>query len=413
MAHNCGNGPVCTIIPAYLLQNIVDSESATENQRTCAARTIARTHAIRTAFHAPGAAPQQPSIVPNYMHQAIIDSPETSVEEKERAQKNIAAAAALRPSRAPRLMRTIYDCEQTSQLPGNQVRRESEVAVQDVSTNEVYDFFGTTFEFYSQVFKRNSVDGNGLTLKGSVHYDDEEPPPGFNNAFWTETGNQMIFGDGDGELFTNFTRSLDVIAHELTHGITQFSSGLPYHLQSGALNESLSDVFGVMTKQWFLKQEAKDADWLVGAEIFTPAVQGDALRSMKAPGTAYNDPRFGKDRQVGHMKDYIHLADTDRPRDDRGGVHTNSGIPNKAFYLVATRLQEAGKGAHSWDVAGPIWYKTQMDPELRQFARPKANWDKCFKVFADITIAHAAELGQDVADIVKQAWEDVGYSLFP
>src|SRR6185369_4573404 len=103
------------------------------------------------------------------------------------------------------------------------------------------------------------------------------------------------FGDGDGEIFTDFTASLDVIAHELTHGVTEYTANLEYHNQSGALNESISDAFGSMVKQWALHQDVHTADWLIGAEVFSPGVAADALRSMKAPGTAYDNPMFGRD----------------------------------------------------------------------------------------------------------------------
>lgn len=189
-----------------------------------------------------------------------------------------------------------------------------------------------------------------------------------------------------------------------TDGVTQRTADLPYHQQSGALNESISDVFGSMVKQYALNmQEAKDADWLIGAEIFMPGVQAQGLRSMKAPGTAYDDPRFGKDDQPSHMRDYKELPDDDDPFNDFGGVHVNSGIPNHAFFLVATAL-----GGHSWDRAGPIWYDTLLDPSLRQFTSQKENWGSCFRFFADLSCAHAAQYGGNVQDVVIEAWRDVG-----
>lgn len=145
------------------------------------------------------------------------------------------------------------------------------------------------------------MDGKGLHLKGSVHYDDEPGPPGMDNAFWD--GKEMAFGDGDGQIFGSFTKNIDVIGHELTHGVTQYTAELEYEYQSGALNESISDVFGTMIKQYFGgpnggKQKAADADWLIGEGIFLPAVtNAKALRSMKAPGTAYDNAKVGKDDQ--------------------------------------------------------------------------------------------------------------------
>src|SRR5258705_701935 len=155
----------------------------------------------------------------------------------------------------------------------------------------------------------------------------------------------MLYGDGDGRIFNRFTKVLDVIGHELTHGVTQYTAALDYHDQSGALNEHFSDVFGILVKQYSLKQTAKKADWLIGAGIFTQRVHGAAIRSMKAPGTAYDDPTLGRDPQPAHMKNYV------KSHDDSGGVHVNSGIPNHVFYLVATAL-----GGNAWEVAGKIWY---------------------------------------------------------
>ena len=177
-----------------------------------------------------------------------------------------------------------------------------------------------------------------MKLDSTVHYGED-----YNNAFWN--GTQMVYGDGDGEIFQRFTKSIDVIGHELTHGVTQYEAALEYEGQAGALNESFSDVFGSLVKQYSLKQKADKADWLIGNGLFTRKVKGIALRSMKEPGTAYNDPTIGKDPQPGHMKDYV------KTTSDNGGVHINSGIPNRAFYLTAMEL-----GGYAWEKAGKIWY---------------------------------------------------------
>ena len=234
--------------------------------------------------------------------------------------------------------RTILRREEHGADPpsGTLVRSEGGKPSKDAAVNEAYDGLGATYDFYRQVLDCNSLDGTGMRLDAVVHYGDS-----FNNAFWD--GQRMVFGDGDGELFGGFTKSLDVIAHELTHGVTEFTAGLEYHNQPGALNESVSDAFGSVVKQWSKQQQTADAaDWLIGAEIFTPALAGDALRSLKAPGTAYDNPLIGKDPQPARMSDFRTLPDT--RSGDNGGVHINSGIPNKAFYLVAT-----GVGGPSWD----------------------------------------------------------------
>jgi Thermolysin metallopeptidase, alpha-helical domain/Emfourin/Thermolysin metallopeptidase, catalytic domain len=201
----------------------------------------------------------------------------------------------------------------------------------------------------------------------------------------------LVFGDGDGRIFERFTKPIDVMAHEFTHGVTQYSAGFSYVNQPGALNESMSDVFGSMVKQYARGETTEQADWLIGQGIFMPTVQGRALRSMLEPGTAYDDPLLGKDPQVGSMSDFV---ETD---EDDGGVHINSGIPNRAFALLATDL-----GGSSWERAGQIWYAALTSTDVHP------NTD--FRGFAEATIAAASRLYPDdlgVADQVRNAWTSV------
>jgi Zn-dependent metalloprotease len=257
--------------------------------------------------------------------------------------------------------RTIFNCHSRDTDGADVARTENGPPAGDDAVNRAYDGLGATRDFYHDVLNRNSIDDNGMRLDAYVHYQDR-----YDNAFWE--GQKMVFGDGDGQLFTDFTKSLDVIGHELTHGVTQFTAGLKYDGQSGALNESISDVFGSLIKQWSLNQTADAADWLIGAEVFTPDIEGDALRSMKAPGTAYNNDLLGKDPQPDNMKHYVDTSD------DNGGVHINSGIPNKAFYEVAI-----GIGGYAWQAPGHIWY------ESLKASSP----DTKFQDFADTTYAKA------------------------
>lgn len=284
--------------------------------------------------------------------------------------------------------RGIYDDHSTEHLPGSQVREEGEPATGDPSADEAYEGLGATFDFYLRVYNRWSVDGQGLPLKGTVHYGVQ-----YDNAFWN--GSQMVFGDGDGAVFGRFTGAVDVIGHELTHGVTQYTANLVYRGQSGALNESVSDCFGSMVKQYQLGQDAADADWLIGAGLFLPSVRGVALRSMKDPGTAYDDPHLGKDPQPGAMAGYVDTTEDD------GGVHINSGIPNRAFYLAAT-----GIGGTSWEGAGAVWYDVITSPALPAAAT--------FATFGTATV-HAAESrfgrGSRQASAVAAAWREVGVSV--
>src|SRR5262249_56444152 len=130
--------------------------------------------------------------------------------------------------------RGLHDAGHEETLPGRSVRPEGDAATGDQQVDEVYDWLGVTFDFYSTAYGRNSIDGAGLPLVATVHYSVD-----YDNAFWE--GSQMVYGDGDQKLFATFTGPLDVTGHELTHGVTQYSGGLDYNGQSGALNESLSD----------------------------------------------------------------------------------------------------------------------------------------------------------------------------
>ncbi|WP_406198411.1 M4 family metallopeptidase [Kitasatospora sp. NBC_01560] len=290
------------------------------------------------------------------------------------------------PPAAATLNRVVADAGHAEQLPGRTVRTEGAGPVADGSVNHAYDGLGATFALFADAYGRRSIDDRGLRLDASVHYGRD-----YDNAFWD--GRQMVFGDGDGVVFGDFTACIDVIGHELTHGVTQFTAGLEYRGQSGALNESVSDVFGSLVKQYALHQDAADADWLIGAGLLAPGVQGVALRSMKAPGTAYDDPRLGKDPQPAHLRDYVRTAQ------DNGGVHINSGIPNHAFYLLATAL-----GGPAWERAGRIWYDALTGRRLAATAG--------FAAFARATVAaaRARYAEPSVADTVTAAWATVGVS---
>ena len=284
--------------------------------------------------------------------------------------------------------RTIYDAKGTENVAGTIARREGDSAANDEAVDEAYDGLGDTYRCLWEVFERHSLDDAGMPLNAVVHFGQN-----YDNAFWD--GQRMVFGDGDGSLFTRFTRSLDVIGHELGHGVVEDEAGLNYWQQSGALNESMADVFGTLVKQFKLGQTVEEADWLVGAEILGPDVEGKALRSLEAPGTAYDDDVLGKDPQPAHMDDYVNTSS------DNGGVHINSGIPNHAFYTAATAL-----GGHSWERAGWIWYAALRDPRVKPTAR--------FTTFARATMRAAKRLygdAGDEVDAVTEGWGKVGISV--
>jgi Zn-dependent metalloprotease len=280
--------------------------------------------------------------------------------------------------------RTVYDCERGWEQRKTEKRAESAGESGDADVDMVYDYGGIVRDFFAEILGRDSIDNQGLDLILNVHYGEN-----YQNAFWD--GDEMTFGDGDGQLFTSFAKSLDVTAHELAHGVTQFTANLEYSGQSGALNESFSDTFGAAITQSYAKQTPDDADWLIGDEIMGPTLYGESLRSMKMPGTAYDNTLLGKDPQPAHMKDYYA-----GPQDNQG-VHINSGIPNRVFYLVASDLGDSVKAAR-------LWYATL------QKLWPTAQ----FADFAQVLIDTARELTKDkvvplgTTQVVRTACRDVG-----
>ncbi len=353
MTTNGGQEPVfCTVVPPHVLDRLARSEEtalADAARKTLQRDAFERTHRRLTT---------------------VIGAP------------TVAAPAG---AEAEKPHRTIYDARHGTDLPGRKVRDEGSEPGKDATVNRAYAGLGATFELFSKIYGRDSINGDGLPLDATVHYDRD-----YNNAFWN--GEQMVFGDGDGEIFLDFTIPIDVIGHELSHGVTQYTANLTYFGQPGALNESMSDVFGSLIKQYTLGQTAAEADWLIGAGLLAPRVTGTALRSMKAPGTAYDDDVLGKDPQPATMDDFV------RTGRDNGGVHINSGIPNHAFYLVASEL-----GGHAWERAGQIWYDVLTGGELTQQA--------LFVDFATLTVAAAKARYGDSGDelqAVLKAWEQVG-----
>jgi len=310
--------------------------------------------------------------------EAIALSAELRVERATEIEEAFARAGA--PAEGGTPSRSIFTAGGKRILPGQRV----ELPSKDVAVREAFDGSGKTYALYWKAFDRDSIDGRGLRLDSTVHYGTR-----YSNALWN--GRQMIYGDGDGRYFLRFTKCLDVIGHELTHGVTQYSARLGYKNESGALNEHFSDVFGVLTRQFAAKQTAAKADWLVGAGLYTKRVEGAAIRSMKAPGTAYDDPVLGKDPQPAHMRDYVRMTEDD------GGVHINSGIPNRAFYELSILL-----GGKAWAVAGKIWYRT-LTKKLESSSR--------FQECADATYESAGELfgaQSGPQDAVLAAWRAVG-----
>ncbi|KAL2142019.1 hypothetical protein VTI28DRAFT_1709 [Corynascus sepedonium] len=419
-------GHICSIVPPYLLRSIADSQATDDETRqrflAClehrdhyTGRRCERFSVLSQprAARAAGGAPR--GIVPETLLQHIADCEDVDEETRSRARTDIertrraiskyqkgliqreesegsveAADAGKSEGETPGssgFYRAVYDAKNDNNeenLPGELVRVEGQKPSADQAVNEAYDNVGRVLDFYLEQFKWRSIDNKNENVISTVHFGQK-----YGNAFWDPERRQMVFGDGD-EFIGNFTGCLDVIGHELTHAITEHTSPLEYQDQAGALNEHISDVFGIMIKQKFEDETADKADWLIGEGCLLPGVKGVALRNMKDPGTAYDDPRFGKDPQPANMADYEPIPE------DNGGVHLYSGIPNKAFYLAS-----AAFGGYSWEKAGQIWWKAMSSGRVPS---------RCtFIQFADVTTEVAEELfGEDAAKIVRDAWNEVG-----
>lgn len=248
-------------------------------------------------------------------------------------------------ARAVKPVLDVYTAGNKTSLPGRLLKRGKK-GYSDKDAERVYQGGLQTWNLYHDLFGRNSIDNAGMAILQSIHYGSK-----YQNAFWN--GRQMIYGDGDGTIFGSFTTDVDIIGHELTHGVTQYACNLDYENQSGALNESFSDVFGIMVKQRTMNQDVKESDWLIGENVLIGKEY--AIRSMKEPGTAYRGhPVLGDDPQPATMADYQELPNS--PEGDWGGVHINSGIPNFAFYVAAYN-----RGGYAWDTIGRIWYAVLTD----------------------------------------------------
>ena len=211
--------------------------------------------------------------------------------------------------------RKVYDSQNKYLQQVKLVRQEGDAKIGDRAVDDAYDLSGYVRDYFKNTFFLDSLDGRGMQLISNVHYG-----TGYNNAFWD--GDEITYGDGDGVQFLNFSSGIDVVGHELVHGITQFLGNLEYKGQSGSLNEHFSDVFATVIKQKYLNQDISKADWLIGDTVVAKDFPGKAIRSLKTPGTANEF-----DRQPDHMVRYYNGAS------DNYGVHINSGIPNRAFYL--------------------------------------------------------------------------------
>jgi Zn-dependent metalloprotease len=287
------------------------------------------------------------------------------------------------------LRRQVFDAKNTDNLPGDLVRSESFAPISDQAVNEVYDNLEIIYRFFKDVLGLEIPDNKGKTLVVTIHYSTN-----YNNGFWN--GQQIVLGDGDGKIFRKggFS-SLSVMAHEVGIAVNQFTAQLAYEGQSGALAQSFGDIMSCLVEQWQKRQTSDEASWLVGANMFAPGFNGVALRSLKAPGTAYHDTAIGTDESISTMEKYYSGAD------DNGGVHKNNGIPNKAFFELAKKLK-----GYAWEKPGRIWFESYRTLKPRSTFQDLANATLRFakKTYGERSVESEA---------VIASWASVGIIVEP
>jgi Zn-dependent metalloprotease len=288
----------------------------------------------------------------------------------------VAAPMGLTAAAAPPAI-TVFDCNHSQTPPGAQVADPANAA--DATAKRAFVETSSVAAFYLQVFGRNSIDDAGMSMVSSIHFG-----TGYPNAFWN--GSQMTYGDGDGSLFIDFTLGNDVIAHELTHGVTQHSLQLSYVNEAGGLNESLSDCFGSMFRQWEAKQDVTQADWMIGKDVVGPGATAKGYTCLRD----LSDPAGSHCLGAQQVKFSQYKAGMD--------PHESSGIPNLAFYTIAKAV-----GGNSWDKVGQIWYKAMTGFDPTPAMKMKAFADRTRSVAAQLNPGDAA-----VAGAVDAGWKSVG-----
>lgn len=343
----------CYIIPPYILKNMIAHDVDIGEPCTHLVSTLESTNEFRRKFE---------------------ESPD---------QREHAASMFMMPKRT--LMRAIYNANNSLILPGVLARSEGQKPTGDVAIDNLYDLIGDVYTFFKDLWARHSIDDRGMIIEAVAHFGLL-----YDNAFW-ENG-RLMAGDGDQINFGSFTSDLSVIAHELTHGLTQLEAGIIYKGQTGATNEHISDAFGISIDHYVNRSIFQNSSWYIGSKLLRPEMKLNArgIRSLAEPGTAFNDPRMGKDIQPAHFKDYIHTSLSDE-------VHINSGILNRGFYLVCEQLQEP-----SWSKPIRIWYRALCE---------YANKTTGFEDWAAMTTRSTIDLfgaGGDEYKAVRRAWNAVG-----
>lgn len=280
--------------------------------------------------------------------------------------------------------RVTFSADNTTELPGRQLIDEGERS-RDPVAQAAHDGAGVVYDYYAKSFQRDSIDGRGSPIVSTVHYGSDSADA--ENAAWIGEAQQMVYGDG-GRIFKPLAYGLDVIGHELTHGVTDNTAQLIYESQSGALNEAYSDIFGALIDR---------ANWTIGETVVkSPPFPVPYMRSLEDPNMNGQYNPNNPLRGVGQPATVSEYADLPvSRRADNGGVHINSGIPNHAAYLVAQAITR--------EKMEQIYYRT-----LTQYLSPESD----FLDHARATVRAAQDLyGQTEVAAVQQAFRQVGIDV--
>ena len=296
-------------------------------------------------------------------------------------QARISPRAAL-PAQSRAINRRVYNAFATKE--GKLFWQEGdEFPKHPIPVVEVLNNLEIIYNFYEEVFDHKGIDGKNSALEAVIGYSDDMA-----NAFWD--GEFLLFGNGDGEALERFTQDLGVCAHEYNHGVVGSFKSLDYQGESGAIDESLADVFAACCIQWLYQQTAEEASWLIGDRIWSQHLRSGtvkAVRNLLNPGSAYDNKLLGKDPQPATYQDRY------QGNSDYGGVHINSGIANRAFAEAALYY-----GGYSWKSVGMAWWQTL----------PKLKPDIGFSEFAKLTKKSAASLSSKLERAVDYGWGKVG-----
>lgn len=288
------------------------------------------------------------------------------------------------------LYRKIYTANYTTTLPGTLLFQEGGSS-SDTVAMAAYNNSGITYNYYKVRFNRDSYDNAGAQLISTVHYGNK-----YNNAFWN--GSQMVYGDGDGTTFGPFANALDVVAHELTHAVTDRTARLAYQNDSGALNEAMSDIFAAGTEAYYVGSINANT-WRIGEACYTPATPNDALRYMNNPTAD------GYSRDYYPERLYAYNC-TPSSSNDYCGVHGNSGIGNLAFYLMVVG------GTHPRGKTSVAVTAIGMSRAEQIFYRALTTYltsSSTYEAARNATAQAATDLyGSTYATYVHQAWDAVG-----